>query len=190
MGQIADTLESRGELDEALRIRREELPVYERLGEPNKPLGRRHSPLTGTATQARRGFDRVKGSATGISAPNPRIVHLMTLHASAVNARQVSTCATPARYVSFWAMNLLKGGPIWVQRRKPHSEHTLQTFARGADASGLGLAWIHVFGIEASRGIVIQTPQQKLESCGMNSPIVKGAAVRPLLPNKPRAASK
>ena len=34
MGQIADILFSRGELDEALRIRREEeLPVYERLGE-------------------------------------------------------------------------------------------------------------------------------------------------------------
>jgi len=33
MGQIADILESRGELDEALRIRREEqLPVYQRLG--------------------------------------------------------------------------------------------------------------------------------------------------------------
>src|SRR3569832_67168 len=34
MGQIADILQARGELDEALRIRREdELPVYERLGE-------------------------------------------------------------------------------------------------------------------------------------------------------------
>ena len=34
MGQIADILQSRGELDEALRIRREEeLPVYERLGD-------------------------------------------------------------------------------------------------------------------------------------------------------------
>jgi hypothetical protein len=34
MGKIADILASRGELDEALRIRREEeLPVYERLGE-------------------------------------------------------------------------------------------------------------------------------------------------------------
>ncbi|MCL4235024.1 MAG: CHAT domain-containing protein [Deltaproteobacteria bacterium] len=34
MGKIADILQSRGELDEALRIRREEqLPVYERLGD-------------------------------------------------------------------------------------------------------------------------------------------------------------
>ena len=34
MGQIADILQARGELDEALRIRREEeLPVYERLGD-------------------------------------------------------------------------------------------------------------------------------------------------------------
>ncbi|MBM3495235.1 MAG: tetratricopeptide repeat protein, partial [Armatimonadetes bacterium] len=34
LGQIADILQSRGELDEALRIRREEqLPVYERLGD-------------------------------------------------------------------------------------------------------------------------------------------------------------
>ena len=32
-GKIADVLQDRGELDEALRIRREEqLPVYERLG--------------------------------------------------------------------------------------------------------------------------------------------------------------
>jgi hypothetical protein len=34
MGQIADILQARGQLDEALRIRREEqLPVYERLGD-------------------------------------------------------------------------------------------------------------------------------------------------------------
>jgi hypothetical protein len=34
MGKIADILQSRGDLDEALRIRREEeLPVYERLGD-------------------------------------------------------------------------------------------------------------------------------------------------------------
>jgi hypothetical protein len=34
MGQVADILESRGQLDEALRIRRDEqLPVYERLGD-------------------------------------------------------------------------------------------------------------------------------------------------------------
>jgi hypothetical protein len=34
MGQIADILQARGDLDEALRIRREEeLPVYERLGD-------------------------------------------------------------------------------------------------------------------------------------------------------------
>ena len=34
MGRIADVLQSRGQLDEALRIRREEeLPVYERLGD-------------------------------------------------------------------------------------------------------------------------------------------------------------
>src|SRR6202030_633912 len=33
-GQIADILQARGDLDEALRIRREEqLPVYDRLGE-------------------------------------------------------------------------------------------------------------------------------------------------------------
>ena len=33
-GQIADVLYRRGELDEALRIRREEeLPVFERLGD-------------------------------------------------------------------------------------------------------------------------------------------------------------
>jgi hypothetical protein len=33
LGQVADILQVRGELDEALRIRREEqLPVYERLG--------------------------------------------------------------------------------------------------------------------------------------------------------------
>ena len=34
MGKIADILQARGQLDEALRIRREEeLPVYERLGD-------------------------------------------------------------------------------------------------------------------------------------------------------------
>jgi predicted Zn-dependent protease len=34
MGKIADVLQARGELEEALRIRREEeLPVYERLGD-------------------------------------------------------------------------------------------------------------------------------------------------------------
>jgi phosphopentomutase len=34
MGKIADVLEARGQLDEALRIRQEEeLPVYERLGD-------------------------------------------------------------------------------------------------------------------------------------------------------------
>jgi tetratricopeptide (TPR) repeat protein len=34
MGQIADIFQARGQLDEALRIRREEaLPVYERLGD-------------------------------------------------------------------------------------------------------------------------------------------------------------
>jgi len=34
MGKVADILEARGALDEALRIRREEqLPVYERLGD-------------------------------------------------------------------------------------------------------------------------------------------------------------
>jgi hypothetical protein len=34
LGKIADVLMARGELDEALRIRREEqLPVYERLGD-------------------------------------------------------------------------------------------------------------------------------------------------------------
>ena len=48
MGQIANVLSSRGELDEALRIRREEeLPVYERLGDVrlrggNDGLDRRH----------------------------------------------------------------------------------------------------------------------------------------------------
>ena len=34
MGQIADVLQARGQLDEALRIyQEEELPVYERLGD-------------------------------------------------------------------------------------------------------------------------------------------------------------
>ena len=34
MGQIADILQARGQLDEALKIRNEEqLPVYERLGD-------------------------------------------------------------------------------------------------------------------------------------------------------------
>jgi phosphopentomutase len=34
MGRIADVLQARGQLDEALRIRQEEeLPVYERLGD-------------------------------------------------------------------------------------------------------------------------------------------------------------
>ena len=34
LGQIADVLQARGQLDEALRIRQEEeLPVYERLGD-------------------------------------------------------------------------------------------------------------------------------------------------------------
>ena len=33
VGKIADVLETRGELDEALRICREQLPVYERLGD-------------------------------------------------------------------------------------------------------------------------------------------------------------
>jgi len=34
MGQIADILQARGQLDEALKIRTdEELPVYERLGD-------------------------------------------------------------------------------------------------------------------------------------------------------------
>ena len=32
-GRIADILQARGELDEALRIRREQIPVYERLGD-------------------------------------------------------------------------------------------------------------------------------------------------------------
>ena len=34
LGQIADVLQARGQLDEALRIRQEEeLPIYERLGD-------------------------------------------------------------------------------------------------------------------------------------------------------------
>ncbi|MDG4549083.1 MAG: hypothetical protein P9G45_01520, partial [Candidatus Contendobacter sp.] len=38
-GKIADVLQARGELDEALRIRREEeLPVYERLGDVRELL--------------------------------------------------------------------------------------------------------------------------------------------------------
>ena len=39
MGKIADVLQARGELDEALRIRREEqLPVYEQLGDVRELL--------------------------------------------------------------------------------------------------------------------------------------------------------
>ena len=41
MGKIADVLHARGDLDEALRIRREEqLPVYERLGGRDLIIGR------------------------------------------------------------------------------------------------------------------------------------------------------
>jgi hypothetical protein len=39
LGKIADVLETRGQLDEALLIRREEeLPVYERLGDVRKAI--------------------------------------------------------------------------------------------------------------------------------------------------------
>jgi hypothetical protein len=38
MGKVADILEARGELDEALRIRREQLPVFERLGDVRELL--------------------------------------------------------------------------------------------------------------------------------------------------------
>jgi len=48
MGKIADILQARGELDEALRIRREEeLPIYERLGDVRElPVGRAKLAIT------------------------------------------------------------------------------------------------------------------------------------------------
>ena len=48
MGKVADILQARGELDEALRIRREEeLPVYERLGDVRSLLvGRTNLAIT------------------------------------------------------------------------------------------------------------------------------------------------
>jgi hypothetical protein len=47
MGKIADVLEARGDLDKALRIRREEkLPVYQRLGGRDLVIGRGNLALT------------------------------------------------------------------------------------------------------------------------------------------------
>ena len=48
MGQIADVLQDRGDLEEALRIRREEeLPVYEKLGDVRELMvGRANLALT------------------------------------------------------------------------------------------------------------------------------------------------
>ena len=47
MGKIADMLYARGDLDEALRIRREEqLPVYERLGGRDLVIGRGNLAIT------------------------------------------------------------------------------------------------------------------------------------------------
>ena len=48
MGKIADVLQARGELEEALRIRREEeLPVYEKLGDVRSLLvGRANLAIT------------------------------------------------------------------------------------------------------------------------------------------------
>jgi hypothetical protein len=56
MGQIAEILQTRGELDEVLRIRREEqLPVYERLGDVRGKAVTRPTPvrLTGWTYRAR-----------------------------------------------------------------------------------------------------------------------------------------
>ena len=47
MGKIADILQARGQLDEALKIRKEELPVYERLGDVRELLvGRANLAIT------------------------------------------------------------------------------------------------------------------------------------------------
>ena len=83
-GEIADILYARGELDEALRIRREEeLPVFERLGDA--PLQRRHQgqdrrhPLMPAAistrlcaSAARSSCRSTSASATSARAPSPR----------------------------------------------------------------------------------------------------------------------
>jgi hypothetical protein len=45
--------------------------------------------------------------------------------------------------------------------------------AAALTASGLGLAWIKAFRIEAGRRVVIQTPNGRLESC-VHSPTMKG----------------
>jgi hypothetical protein len=55
MGKIADVLEARGDLDEALRIRRQEqLPVIERLGGRDLVIGRGNLAITLRSQHARR----------------------------------------------------------------------------------------------------------------------------------------
>ena len=81
MGKIADILQARGQLDEALKIRHEEeLPVYERLGDVRSravTMGKiadiLHDPRPtrrGAAKSAtRRSCRSMSGSATCASAP-------------------------------------------------------------------------------------------------------------------------
>src|SRR5450631_1778690 len=55
--------------------------------------------------------------------------------------------------------------PEWVD--------TVEKLGKRA-TSGLGLARIKAFRMEAGCGIVIQTPRQRLDSCGINSRMVNG----------------
>ncbi len=60
MGRLADVLQARGELEEALRIRREEeLPVYEKLGDVRELLVGRAN-LAITLQQCGRAEDRAE----------------------------------------------------------------------------------------------------------------------------------
>ena len=78
MGKIADILQARGELDEALRIRREEeLPVYERLGDVRSEAvtqgqDRRHPAGAGRA--GRGAAHPARGRAAGLRAAGRRAV--------------------------------------------------------------------------------------------------------------------
>ena len=81
MGKIADVLQARGELDEALRIRREEeLPVFERLGDVRAravTMGRIADVLQGAARSTRRCASAARrssrsSSASAICAPEPQ----------------------------------------------------------------------------------------------------------------------
>ena len=126
MGKIADILQARGELDEALRIRREEeLPVYERLGDVRSrgdhdgqdrrhPAGARASSTKRCASAARRSCRSTSASATCARARSPwarsptscrRGARSTKRCASAArrSCRSTSASATSARARSPWA---------------------------------------------------------------------------------------